>query len=407
MVRLISCGDVNANILYAIIGGIFKLSAEIILYKSKSELTKHPIILALTASFGMSLSIIPYFILIRLSRRTINQEIDQKRKKSRANISLIYNAPDDVLYEKIRLKKWIIIILSSLLDFIQKILSFVYAPQIKNNFWILNILFLSIFSYLILKTKLYIHQYISLIVIIVLGIILNIINLYDNKGNMIIWLPLIFFVEVIYSLVAVLNKYTMEFCYCTPYEVSFYQGIFGLIVNIALLIFYTNNDILENDYKFINKEKIKYNGKFYLDNFYDYCEKLNFLEIILFIINSLSRLFFNLFGLFIIKIYTTSHIIILLIIGEIYFIFEDDLKWQLFLNIFIILILLFMFLIFTEIIELNFWGMEVYTRKNIANRALLDKVNNIDDVKDSSDEDENNEHEEDNENELSTSSLKS
>ena len=73
---------------------------------------------------------------------------------------------------------------------------------------------------------------------------------------MIIWLPLIFLVEVIYSLVAVLNKYTMEICYCTPYEISFYQGIFALIVNIALLIFYTKNDILEDDYKFINKEKI-------------------------------------------------------------------------------------------------------------------------------------------------------
>jgi len=285
-------------------------------------------------------------------------------------------------------------------------LSFVYALQIKNNFWIFNILFLSIFSYFILKEKLYNYQYISLIVIIVLGIILNIINLYDSEGNMIIWLPLIFLVEVIYSLVAVLNKYTMEFCYCTPYEISFYQGIFALIVNIALLIFYTKNDISKDDYKFINKEKINYNSKLYLDNFYDYYEKLNFVEIILFIISSLSRLLFNLFGLFTIKIYTPSHIIILLIIGEISFIFEDDLKWQLFLNIFVILIILFMFLIFTEIIELNFWGLEVYTKKNIANRALLDKIDNIDDDKDNSDEDENDVHE-DNGKELQTTTLKS
>ena len=208
MARLISCGDINKNILYAIIGGINKLSAELILYKSNSELNKHPIILALAAGFGMSLSIIPYFILKRQSRRTNSQEIEQKCKKSHVNI-LIYNDPYEALNEKKRLKKWIMIILSSLLDFIQKILSFVYAPQIKNNFWIFNILFLSIFSYFILKEKLYNYQYISLIVIIVLGIILNIINLYDSDRNMIICLPLIFLVEVIYSLVAVLNKYAM------------------------------------------------------------------------------------------------------------------------------------------------------------------------------------------------------
>ncbi len=353
----------------------------------------------------MSLSIIPYFILKRLSRRRNKQEIDQKRKKSHVTI-LIYNDPDEVLNEKIRLKKWIIIVLSSLLDFIQKILSFVFAPKITNNFWIFNILFLSIFSYFILKEKLYNYQYISLIVIIVLGIILNIINLYDSERNTIIWLPLIFLVEVIYSLVAVLNKYTREICFCTPYEISFYQGIFALIVNIALLIFYTKNDISEDDYKFINKEKINYKGKLYLDNFYDFYEKLNFIEIILFIISSLSRLLFNLFGLFTIKIYTPSHIVILLIIGEISFIFEDDVNWQFFLNIFIILIILFMFLIFTEIIELNFWGLEVYTKKNIAKRALLDKIDNIDDDKDNSDEDENDVHE-DNGKELQTTTLKS
>ena len=42
---------------------------------------------------------------------------------------------------------------------------------------------LSVFSYFILKSKLYIHQYVSLFIMIIIGISLNVINLTDDKND--------------------------------------------------------------------------------------------------------------------------------------------------------------------------------------------------------------------------------
>ena len=133
-----------------------------------------------------------------------------------------------------------------------------------------------------------------------------------------------------YSLKNVINKYSMEFNFCIPYEIGFYEGFFALIIYILLL-------------KYTNK-----------DNFNEYYESLDRKEIIVFIFLMLSRWIFNLFGLITIKKYTTSHIILVLIIGEIAFAFMNEYNWKLYINIIIFLILLFMLLVFTEIIELNF-----------------------------------------------------
>ena len=42
---------------------------------------------------------------------------------------------------------------------------------------------------------------------------------------------LVLLIEIIYSLSMVINKFLMEYRFCSPYEISFSQGIFGLIIN--------------------------------------------------------------------------------------------------------------------------------------------------------------------------------
>ena len=395
MSRLISLGEINKNIIYPILGGLSKLIAEFIIYKSQAEISKHPLILGFSAGFGMFLSIIPYIIL-KIYSRPIREEKTLKGEK------LIYNDPNKVYYRKIRLKKYFFIFLSSFLDFLQKILVFLFTSNINNIFWIFNILFLSLFSRCILNAKLYKYHYLSLIIIIVLGIIINIIKLYDSNSDEIIYIFLSLFIEVIYSLVAVINKYNMEITFSTPYELSFFEGLFILIVNMTLVIICTKNDISEEKYKFIPNKKIYYNGKTYLDNFYDYYDKLNYVEILIFILSLMSRLLFNLFGLITIKNYTPSHIVILLIIGEIQFIFEEKEIWIIILEVIFILIILFMILVFTEIIELNFWGLQIDTKKNIALRAKTEIDNGneiretIDELKELNDENEKTESSEEN-----------
>ena len=137
------------------------------------------------------------------------------------------------------------------------------------------------------------------------------------------------------------------------------------------------------------------------DNFYDYIDELKELvsikwEIILLIISMLSRLFFKLFGLITIHIYTSSHIILLFIIGESIFLFWDFKEYNiLYLNIFLFVLLLFMFLVFTEIIELNFCGLQKDIKRNIKERAFTEtSLNNQINISDDTiiDEEENEEN---------------
>ena len=92
-------------------------------------------------------------------------------------------------------------------------------------------------------------------------------------------------IEVIYSLANVLAKYGMDEFFCSPFEITFYEGIFCLILNIIFLIIATNVPIpLEKEEIFSKLFTIsEYNGKKYLDNFYIYISELNFKEILFFI----------------------------------------------------------------------------------------------------------------------------
>ena len=91
--------------------------------------------------------------------------------------------------------------------------------------------------------KLYKHQYFSSAIMIILAIILNCVNLWEATVNDIPKLILSVLIEIIYSLGIVLNKYSMEYIYCDPYEISFYEGLFGLICNTILLIIFQNIEL--------------------------------------------------------------------------------------------------------------------------------------------------------------------
>jgi hypothetical protein len=367
---LISCGDINKNIVYVLIGAFGKIFAELA-YKIDKSITKHPFIIGISSAMGMCLSIIP-LIMLKIKSRNIKQnlliegiiETEKSKEKKKRQI----------------MKKYFLIFSAAILDFTQKILSYLFVEDIFYNFWIFDMLCLSIFSYIILKSKLYIHQYVSLIAMIIIGISLNIINLtneesdnLDNNknnnndiGKIILNIGLVFLIEVIYSLINVINKYSMEYCYCVPYEISFYQGLFALIIFTTLLIIFTNKEIKNPKY-----QKIEFKGKKYLDNFYEYIDDIYFKKILVFIIIMICRLLFNLFSHITVKCFTPSHVALILLIGEITFIFQGqgDNPYKFYGNIIIFIICLFMLLIYTEIIELNFFGLSKNTRKNIGNRA--------------------------------------
>ena len=85
-----------------------------------------------------------------------------------------------------------------------------------------NIVFISVFEYLITKAKLYKHQYISSIVIILLGIAATIVGLVEEDNeNLYIKFILCIFIEIMYSLAIVLAKYLMDYRSCSPYDITF------------------------------------------------------------------------------------------------------------------------------------------------------------------------------------------
>ena len=371
---LISLGNINKYIIFAVIGGLSKCFVGIMLYifKDYANYNKHPLIIGFNAGIGMSLSFIP-FILMKLNshRATKNnkakfvQALSIKGSKT-VNSFAELNYMRKFNKSKLRRQKYLILLACAFLDFAQKFLTFFLNKYIINNIWIFNIAFISIFEYLFFRRKLYKHQYISSLVIMILGIAATIIGLYEEESDIFIKLILCVFIEIMYSLAIVLSKYLMDYKSCTPFEITFYEGIFALIVNSILLGIFTNIPLDNDNNKYDDILRLtNYEGNKYIDNFYATFNNMGVGEIFLFILSALGRLISNLFGHIIVKHYTSSHIILLLVLGEIALVFKESTNWQNITQFILFCFVLLMLLVFTEIIEINACDLEKNTRKNI------------------------------------------
>jgi hypothetical protein len=208
----------------------------------------------------------------------------------------------------------------------------------------------------------------------------------DITLNDIPLLCLSIFIEIIYSLAIVLAKYGMDLRCCTPFEITFYEGIFALILNIIFLTVSTLIP-LSTGFKYSKILKIsRYENKQYLDNILTYIKNSDWREILIFILYMLSRTIFNLFSHFTIKHFTSSHVILILIFSELALAFTAKMDWKTIFTIVVFFVEFIMLLIFCEVIELNFCGLSDNTRKNIRERAALQ---DLDDLKILNDEDPN------------------
>ena len=225
-----------------------------------------------------------------------------------------------------------------------------------------------------MKVKYYRHQYISCAIIIVFGIAATVVGFL--KDNTSIWSKLLLCIvlKMIYSLSIVLSKFLMDHRSCPPYEVSFYEGAFVLIVNSILLAIFTNIPITDENGKLGKILTLtEYNGNKYIDHFIAAFKNMKVGEIFLFILSAIGRLISNLFGHIVVKHYTSSHIILIFMIGEIGLVFKKDQGWHEIVQFALFCLALFMLLIFTEIIEINACGLEKNTRKNIELRERLEE----------------------------------
>ena len=107
----------------------------------------------------------------------------------------------------------------------------------------------------------------------------------------------------------------------------------------------------------------------YVDNLIYYFSNLSLIEVIYFILSMVQRFGFNIFCLLTTKYCTPSHIVIILILGEIYFGVPTEPLWKEIVEYIIYAFLVFDMLIFLEIIEINCLGIQKNTEKNITTRA--------------------------------------
>ena len=219
------------------------------------------------------------------------------------------------------------------------------------------ILFTSIFYYLFFKSKLYRHHYLSIVIILIIGLVIDFVegNIQKDFTDNIKLILLSFLRVILLSLVYVLIKYTMEKKYASPYEIGFYNGLINLIIFIVGALI---------DHYFYGR----FDYKEYFDNF-------NGKELL--VIFGLMVTQFGIYmSLFIIdKNDTPCHIFIVFVFGQLAYYY--NLTEISIVSIICLILILFFSLIFNEIIELNFCGLSQNTRKNIILRGDSEVVGSL------------------------------
>ena len=276
-------------------------------------------------------------------------------------------------------EKFLWILLGSVIDFIANVICAYNWLDDENDDYLLyystNIIFLALFSYLLLKMKLYKHHYLSVGTIFIIGIADNFISGYFDKDKIkqnykgyIIY----FIVESTFNSLYVFNKFIMVNKFIKSYVILFFQGIIELVLGIISLVITT-----------------KYFKNF--DNFFLYIEDLNKSEIFFFFGLILANFVTYLTIYIIIDIFTPFHIFLLTILSDMIILiieggsyFSEDINASI-MYIFFVIIGIFMILVFIEIIQLNFCGLSYMTKKNIEERSRLDSM-----LIDDNDDEENN-----------------
>ena len=303
----------------------------------------------ISSSFGSCLS----FILL------IIYNIINKRKINKNNLALLkLNNTNELNWKK----KILLILLISIIAYSSIMLNFyIWINEGDENLFVLYFIFLTLFSNLLLKTKLYRHHYFSIIVIAIVDFVTYLTDevLIDNNETEFKYsYSLIILYIIIYCLELVLYKYYMFIKYIQSYEILFFEGLFLSVFLIITLIIL----IMKTEYI----------------NFWEYYEYIDPKEIIIFSSLTFLKFIYNILQLIIIDYFSPFHIILTNLIPEniVYFLKTGYETRDLIAGIVILIIDISMILLYVEFIELNFLGLSKMTKRNIELRAKYDAMNN-------------------------------
>ena len=346
----ISLGKVDKNIFIIIAGCVFSFLNRLLNQYKETLLFDYVILFLICIALSRFLTII-LFIIIKI----------RNKQDKNTNFKVIINKAsqpsrdENRKEEKFDKGKWGLIILTSLLLFIE-LFTYIFELDIKTNSLYWYILLSSIFYFLFFKVKLYRHHYLSIILILLIGLIIDLGtgNLQNEIVNNTFHLLMKYLKEILFALYNVLAKYIMEKKYISVYEFSFYIGLNLLILLSIVLTF---------DYYC-----------FRMSYYDEYFNKFNITELFVILGVILTQFGINITTLFTAKNNSPCHVFIIFVFGHLaYYINFDNFS---ILIIICLIIILFLALIFNEIIEINLCGMSDNTKKNIAIRAGKENLNN-------------------------------
>ena len=340
----ISLGKIDKNIIPIIVGSIFCFLNRL-LNEAKPEIYENTILTNIVISLSRFLTIIPLIIFkIKFKQdRSYNDKNNNSDKNSKS-IVLIYK--NNRIYVK-GVAKYVL--LSAVIYLIQSIF-FALAFKATTNAWIWYILIASIFYYLMFKVRLYKHHYLSIFFIIVIGTVIDLTTeaIIVDANNEPLALVSKYIKEILFSLYNVIAKYVMEKKYISVYEFSFYIGAFNLIVLIIFSIF-------DNYFFHI------------YSNYGDILNNLGGIEILKVLGVLFTQVGINLGTLFTTKNCSPCHVFIIFVFGQVAYYINFDIYRGLVISC--LIIILFFSLIFSEIIEINLFGLSHNTKRNIIGRS--------------------------------------
>ena len=297
-----------------------------------------------------------------------NRESKRSKKKEKISYELIYNKTS------VKNNKFIYLLLISLLEFVARSTDLLYLLiigkipiRIGQVNWLISIDIFSriIISRIILKTKIYRHH--------ILSIILTIIGLFSMsicafkviiENELENWPYFLFIIGkyILLPLEDVINKVLLTDEFLLTHYLMFYRGIFNFIMLgiLSALVFLPKPQIV----KFL-----------YFSQFTT--EKEKHIQILVKVIFTILSFFRAFCLLKVIDIFSPQHVSFLNTTFSLYQLFKcrtksrDD-KFITSIDAFFLLIIILGTLIFNEIIILNFFGLNKNTKKNYIIKEQLE-----------------------------------
>ena len=337
----LKCGQLKKIHIPIIVGCVFSFLSRLLFLIKDTILFKHPLISNTSSAIIRIFTFIPLIIL----------NIQKKSAKEKDNTKiLLYNEGKKIFKEKII--KILYIFLAAITFFVQGII-FAKSLDAKSNSWILEIAFILLFSYLILKFKPHNYHFLSATTIVILGIVLDLVsgNLQNDISNYFFVLIMKYIREIIYSFHETINKYAMERKFCSVYELCFYNGL----INTILLIIFS---VISYYY-------------FPMDDFNEYFSNFNTIELLVLLGHISTHIGLYLSCLITNRDNSTCHIFIIYVFGNLssYIMnITTNFSASSIIVIICLIIILFMSLIFNELIELNFCHLNKGTSRSITLR---------------------------------------